>query len=176
MVARLSSFRVLARTQSPTAGKSARPVTSWRNFPLTSAMNSPCEESRRNISRFSSATRATTTSESAGTFANCDAKKSDHPKSCNECNAILLCRSQGLQVQTVKPVLERAQGTGRGAPAISSGRKQPVTQAEFEIKITVEILAQEKGMETHSSRKGINGSHRRLLKGILWRSNSAPTD
>jgi hypothetical protein len=61
-------------------------------------------------------------------------------------------------------------------PAILSGRKQPVTQAEFEIKITVEILAQDKGMETHSSREGINGSHRRLLKGILWCSNSALTD
>ena len=31
-------------------------------------------------------------------------------------------------------------------------------------------------METHSSREGINGSHRRLLKGILWCNNSAPTD
>src|SRR6266481_4791268 len=116
-------------------------------------MNSPCGESRRNISRFSSATRATTTSESAGTFANCDAKKSDHPKSCNECNAILLCRSQGLQVQTLKPVLERAQGTGRGAPAISSGRKQPKKPTGFRIKITVKILAQERGTETHSSRE-----------------------
>jgi len=48
-----------------------------------------------------------------------------------------------------------------------AGQKQPVTQAEFEIKITVEILAQEKDRETHSSREGVNGSHRRLLK-VIW--------
>jgi hypothetical protein len=45
-----------------------------------------------------------------------------------------------------------------------AGRKQPNKLAEFEIKITVEILAQEKDTETHSSREGIYGSHRRLLK------------
>src|SRR5258708_16008994 len=71
-------------------------------------------------------------------------------------------------MQCASPVLERARGTGRGAPAISSGRKQPKKPAGFRIKITVKILAQERGTETHSSREGINGSHRRLLKGVLW--------
>src|SRR5258708_26547577 len=74
-------------------------------------------------------------------------------------------------MQCASPVLERARGTGRGAPAMSSGRKQPKKPAGFRIKITVKILAQERGTETHSSREGINASHRRLLKGVLWCSN-----
>src|SRR6201993_5077078 len=115
-------------------------------------MNSPCGESRRNISRFSSATRAAAISEFTSSTASCEEKKSHQPKSCNAYTEISPSRFR--------------HGRNRGASSVA-GRNEKTDcslLSEWQARMGRDVLWEKHGDALFP--RAVTGSHRRLLKEI----------